>query len=918
MTVLFIVIGIVVGGLAWGINGAITLGFIGGLVGMIVQAQRKPAAPPAPLMRDMDPVDDARIARLEKRFAALEARLTRIEGGVPAPGVVETPEESPRPVPVAPAPQPPPAAPRPVFTAPAPEAAKAQASAQPARSEPRVTLPPIESKPNFIVAWFTGGNAIVRVGLVILFVGLAFLIKYGVEHQLVPVEMRVAAVAAAGVILLVIGWRLRLSRPGYALSLQGAAVAILYLTIFGALRLYGLLTPGPAFALLAAIAVLSAILAIAQDSLALAAFGAAGGFLAPILASTGHGNHVMLFTYYLLLNGGIVTIAWFKAWRALNLIGFVFTVLIGMAWGYRSYQPELFDSTEPFLVAFFLVYVAIAVLFARKQVASLRNYVDGTIVFGTPIFTFGLQAGLMQPIEYGLAFSSLALAAFYLGLAATLHRIGHERWTLLVESFLALGVVFATLAIPLALDARWTSAAWALEGAALVWIGVRQGRVLARAFGIFLELAAGVAFLDAAHRMPPGPMLADAPFVGAMLLALAGLGTHRLLARGDKVTALETGLAPAAFLWGLGWWLYAGLHEIRTFVEEPYRINAVVMFVAATALAYSMVGARRDWREAQWPFAGLAPVLFLLAAASFGTQSHPLAYLGWIAWPAAIGVHYGLLRRVDLEGYGRWPDFLHAAGVILVAVLGTLELEWFAAENTARGTAWALASRIVFPSLLILLISHRAVDSRWPVAMHAAAYRIGAVLTLIVAMGVWSLHVNASHAGRSDPLPYLPLLNALDLAHVLAILAIVAAWLAMRRSELEPPKIVTDRVAIGIAGALAFVWVNSMLLRTIHHWYDVPYRMDAMARSVLVQASLSVFWAFLALAMMVLATRRAQRSLWIIGAALMGVVVAKLALVDFSHLSGIERIVSFIGVGVLMLVIGYFSPVPPRQSEVPS
>src|SRR5207248_2126189 len=115
------------------------------------------------------------------------------------------------------------------------------------------------------------------------------------------------------------------------------------------------------------------------------------------------------------------------------------------------------------------------------------DYVDGTIVFGTPIFAFGLQAGLMRGTEFGLAYSSLVLAAFYIALAAILHRIGRERWRLLVEAFLALGVVFATLAIPLALDARWTSAAWALEGAAVLWVGVRQGRKLARAFGIFLE-----------------------------------------------------------------------------------------------------------------------------------------------------------------------------------------------------------------------------------------------------------------------------------------------------------------------------------------------------------------------------------------------------------------------------------------------
>ena len=904
---IFLVIGIVAGAALWGLQGAIVLGFIGWLAGVIVNSQRggaKPAAVPTQAPRPADPVA-ARFDALEKRFAALEARLARFERGEAPPDIAEQPEPA-QPQTMAPEAPSPVAVPSP----PAPEIAR------PAESiEPR---PPVAARPNFIVEWFTGGNTIVRVGLLILFVGLAFLIKYGVEHQLVPVEMRVAGVAATGLVLLVLGWRLRSRRSGYALSLQGAGVAILYLTIFGALRLYGLLPAGLAFALLAAIAVLSAFLAIAQDSLILAAFGAAGGFLAPILASTGAGSHVMLFSYYLLLNAGIVAIAWFKAWRALNLLGFLFTSLIGIAWGVRSYRPEHFDTTEPFLVAFFLVYVAIAVLFARKQAPSLRNYVDGTIVFGTPIVAFGLQAGLMRGIEYGLAFSSLAAAAFYVALAAILHRTGRERWSLLAEAFLALGVVFATLAIPLALDARWTSAAWALEGAAVVWAGMRQGRKLARAFGILLELAAGVAFLDAYPRVHSGPPLADAPFVGAVLLAAAGLWTHRVLARTPDAASYEKGLVPFAFLWALGWWLFAGAHEIGAFVAQPYRINALVAFVAATTLVFSLAGARWAWREGQWPLLGLAPALFLLALASFAAQSHPFANWGWLAWPFALGVHFARLARVDLGPYGKWTEFLHVAGVIVIAALGTVELEWLAIEHTARGTAWALASRMVVPALLVLLITSRAADARWPVVAHEAAYRRGAVLALIVAIGVWSLHVNASHGGRSDPLPYLPLLNALDLAHVLAALAIASAWLAMRRGSLAPPPAFTGRFALVVAGTIAFVWLNAMLLRTIHHWADIPYRFDTMTRSVLVQASLSVFWAFLALTLMVVATRSGRRALWMLGAALMGAVVVKLVLVDLSHLSGIERIVSFIGVGVLMLVIGYFSPVPPRKAEVPA
>ena len=96
-------------------------------------------------------------------------------------------------------------------------------------------------EPNKLWRFIAGGNTLARVGVVVLFIGVAFLLKYAAEHVTVPIELRLAAVALGGIVLLVFGWRLRASRTGYAMSLQGAAIGILYLTVFAALRLYQLL-----------------------------------------------------------------------------------------------------------------------------------------------------------------------------------------------------------------------------------------------------------------------------------------------------------------------------------------------------------------------------------------------------------------------------------------------------------------------------------------------------------------------------------------------------------------------------------------------------------------------------------------------------------------------------------------------------
>src|SRR6185503_9945555 len=149
----------------------------------------------------------------------------------------------------------------------------------------------------------------------------------------------------------------------------------------------------------------------------------------------------------------------------------------------------------------------------------------------------------------------------------------------------------------------------------------------------------------------------------------------------------------------------------------------------------------------------------------------------------------------------------------------------------------------------------------------------------------------------------------------LAGLALVAVWMSWRRGGQVPPNRMPGKAVFALGGAIDFLWLNAILLRTLHHWADVPYTFHGVRHSVLAQASLSIFWSILALTLMVYATKKARRGLWMVGAGLMAVVVAKLFLVDLSHVGGIERIVSFIAVGILMLVIGYFSPVPPRNPE---
>src|SRR5438309_10412955 len=428
--------------------------------------------------------------------------------------------------------------------------------------------------------------------------------------------------------------------------------------------------------MLVGVAVSSAALSVAQNSLTLAAIGVSGGFLAPILASTGLGNHVMLFSYYAVLNAGIVGIAWVKAWRILNLLGFVFTSVIGLLWGAKAYRPEHFASTEPFLLLFFAMYVAIPLLFARQRAVELKDYVDGTLVFGVPLVAFGLQAALMRETEYGAAYSAFALGVFYIALALALFRRTGSGMRLLIESYVALSMAFGTLAIPLAFDGRLTSAAWALEGAAVVWMGVRQSRLLPRAFGYLLQFAAGAAFLLAADKPQAATPILNSSYMGTLFVALAAFFCAAYLQRRrERLRQEEADFRYVLLAWGALWWYAGGVHEISQHVAWTSRTQTVLMFFTGSAVAFSLASSWLRWPAVHGLCLMLYPAIVMQLGLDLLRGTHPSANLGAYAWGGAFFAHFWLLRR-HAKDYRALVEGLHAAGVWMIALVGAREVGW--------------------------------------------------------------------------------------------------------------------------------------------------------------------------------------------------------------------------------------------------
>ncbi len=219
------------------------------------------------------------------------------------------------------------------------------------------------------------GNILAKIGAVLLFFGVSSALKLAAEHGLFPIQLRLllGALTATGMIVFGYSKTEQSKYRMFGIAMQGGGFAILYLLVNFMLTRYGLIGHAMAFLAFAVLGVSCTIMAARQNDAVLAVLGMAGAFLAPILASDGSGNYMALFSYYVLLNGFILAVNWFKSWRSLNMTGFLMTFVIGMGWALRSYRPEHFGNVEIFLVIFFLMYSLAPVLSALFKSPGLKG-----------------------------------------------------------------------------------------------------------------------------------------------------------------------------------------------------------------------------------------------------------------------------------------------------------------------------------------------------------------------------------------------------------------------------------------------------------------------------------------------------------------------------------------------------------------
>ena len=785
-------------------------------------------------------------------------------------------------------------------------------------SPTRVPATPSIWSQHGLLSWFIQVHLMVQVGVIVLFFGVGFLVKYAVDQGWFPLELRLASAALLGVALATVGWRVRRQQRAYGLALIGGGIGIVYLTTFGAYFFYGLLPALLAFTIFVLLALAYALMAIWNDAPILAFLAIVGAFLAPWLTTDGEGSHIVLFSYYAVVNAGVLAIAWYKAWPGLNLVSFSFTLLAGVGWAYGAYQPAYFVSTELFLALFFGFYLLIALWEAlrtgQKAIAHQQTELAGATVlllFANGLASFVLQSVLVSDRGQWLAYSAFGLAALYTLVGLFSHR--RQAADLFTQIVFFFGGFFLLIGIPLRFDPQLTAAFWAVQGVGQIWLGARRGRNWPQLWGTLVQLLAGGAFL---LYLWGTPSLDLTPFMNhlylsTLILALAAIMSATLVHRHLAVERMQQ-FAPLAYLLlglGLCWWYAGGIWQVLLYAARTDWLAILLGFVALSGVLGELYGTLVEWRAPRITLATVLPAAALVALYQFSVQVHPFT-TSWSIWPVILAVHLLHLWR----GQQQRLTLYHAGGVWLATFL----LTWWAVTQVAvygLAAGWLGIALLGVPTIVLLLCGVLAAWLPWPIGQQQSTYvRYAAAPVALFLLGA-ALWVNQTNPGDSAPLPFVPFLNPLDLllAGVIVVLwqwsRRLQSWLAAAQAEaIEPLR------QWGVW--LLSLWLfNLAVARTLHHVTGVSFTFPALYNSALVQTTYALVWSLLAFALMYIAHHRQWRHVWSIGATLLGLTIVKLFLVDLVHTGTLARIVSFLGVGLLTITIAYFWPVPPRAQQ---
>jgi uncharacterized membrane protein len=301
------------------------------------------------------------------------------------------------------------------------------------KSEAIFTTSSTKTKPARFVAEhsalenFIGLKIINLVGIIVLLIGISIGVKYAIDKNLITPFARIVLAYAAGAGLFILSLILRKNYEGFSAILFSGAMASAYFTTYGAFTYYNLLSQTLCFIIMAVIAVYTAIQSLKYNRQSIAVPGMVGAYAIPLLISSNHENYVLLFSYILVMNLGILFISFKRSWKILNLIALIITWSFFNGWLFIKYN----DADRFYALLFMSIYYVLFLLSALVFSIIKKLRLNSQQLFHMLMNDVALYISLLSIFN---AYSSDGIAAnvsgicsvLFLAMAIVGNRIFHE------------------------------------------------------------------------------------------------------------------------------------------------------------------------------------------------------------------------------------------------------------------------------------------------------------------------------------------------------------------------------------------------------------------------------------------------------------------------------------------------------------
>ena len=743
-----------------------------------------------------------------------------------------------------------------------------------------------------IQRWLWQGNPVLKVAIVVLLIGLILLLRFATEHWQLSLAVKLSLVAAVSVSVVVFGAMLQHKNRSFALALEALGLSGLFLTLFFAYYNGVIASLAAASLCFSMVMLLTLWLSLKQQSFELALMAMVIAYLAPFTLPVRNATAIELVAYYWVINVAVAILSTLRPWKFLNQVAFLFTVLVGGAYAFYQGTMDERETLALLVLAHSAIFIWLSFrysqLLAREDLTQfkLKPVLDVALIFAAPIVAFAfLYVMYFEETTWQAGFS-LGLAALYTVLYQLIKKA--HSIELIAQSYLSLSLIFLALIPPILLPDQWGVVGWSVEGALIFIYALYRHSNLSRYLAMGLLAVAGLSSLYYVVELNRFPTEVYWSLCLSYFVVVA-------VANSVERFRQQLSFATIAFfclqlLSATGMLFILLLDEIDSGSEVSIALLLIVLLY--TVLNEWLLQRKAGWSWILPKWIGLIPI-YAIAFILLIDLSHD----GIIVWQLGVerflfALSAGLLTLLWLRPLHSVQDELEwvSLGVLLSLAL----------------TSLTLIPDMPYLSMVILPLVFAAwcyTQSGHPLWQKFWQARNSLVLMLlwIVSAQIFSQQAFAWYA--------LPIFNPFDLVSIAMLIGFI--WMLNLQMQAGLEK---SLGAILMMSSL--LWLSSyVVLRALHVYLATPYNDWQMWENAVVQLSFTMLWVSLAFICMLTATKRNLRSLWVFGGCILVLVTLKLVLFDLSHIGTLTRVISFIGAGLVMLLIAYIAPMPELEEK---